>query len=327
MVGVRAAAATVRVGARPPRRRNRVRVPTLWGRGPGGLLIWSRAYDDWVHRQDIRRAVGMDDEQVDLAPVAEFLLTAMSAENCGGCGICATAQATRIATDRVKRVRVFIRLLWMACAMCAATIVGWSPTALPRAATNARTVKGCSRTARRRRHPVDSNVGGSREVPRRVQRPRRRGHAGRRNRCHSSSPTESASHSVSQVQAKGRTSRGDRRRTLTTNQTAVIANETPSGPGRGRKVDHEIACRRRANAIMESSLPAASGWTRPARPADGCKPGRDRAASRRRRLATAVRPGAFTPARSMRTGVDGIVGGTTCPTASRSSQPDHRTAY
>jgi uncharacterized protein (TIGR03083 family) len=43
-----------------------VTMPTLWGRGPGGLLIWSRAYDDWVHRQDMRRAIGMVDEDADL---------------------------------------------------------------------------------------------------------------------------------------------------------------------------------------------------------------------------------------------------------------------
>ena len=69
----------VRLARTVPAPLYRVRVPTLWGKGPGGLLIWSRAYDEWVHRQDIRRALGMDDEQVDLAPVAEFLLTAMSA--------------------------------------------------------------------------------------------------------------------------------------------------------------------------------------------------------------------------------------------------------
>lgn len=57
----------------------RTRVPTLWGRGPGGLLIWSRAYDEWVHRQDIRRALGMPDEEVDLAHVVEFVLNAMRA--------------------------------------------------------------------------------------------------------------------------------------------------------------------------------------------------------------------------------------------------------
>lgn len=57
----------------------RLRVPTLWGRGPGGLLIWSRAYDEWIHRQDVRRALGLPDEQVDLAPASEFLLNAMLA--------------------------------------------------------------------------------------------------------------------------------------------------------------------------------------------------------------------------------------------------------
>lgn len=55
----------------------RTPLPTLWGRGPGGLLIWSRAYDEWVHRQDMRRALGLPDQIVDLTPVAEFALNAM----------------------------------------------------------------------------------------------------------------------------------------------------------------------------------------------------------------------------------------------------------
>lgn len=54
-----------------------VRMPTLWGRGPGGMLIHGRAYDEWVHRQDMRRGLGQPDETVDLAPVAEFLLGAV----------------------------------------------------------------------------------------------------------------------------------------------------------------------------------------------------------------------------------------------------------
>jgi uncharacterized protein (TIGR03083 family) len=55
----------------------RVRVPTPWGRGPAGIAVWVRAYDEWVHRQDVRRALDMPDEGVDVAPVAEFLLTAI----------------------------------------------------------------------------------------------------------------------------------------------------------------------------------------------------------------------------------------------------------
>src|SRR5205823_4044604 len=57
----------------------RLPMPTLWGRGPGGLLIWSRVYDEWVHRQDVRRALGRSDERVDTAPASEFLLNAMVA--------------------------------------------------------------------------------------------------------------------------------------------------------------------------------------------------------------------------------------------------------
>jgi uncharacterized protein (TIGR03083 family) len=56
----------------------RLRVPTFLGRAPLGLLVWSRVYDEWVHRQDIRRALGLPDEDVDLASVTEFLLTAMA---------------------------------------------------------------------------------------------------------------------------------------------------------------------------------------------------------------------------------------------------------
>jgi uncharacterized protein (TIGR03083 family) len=55
----------------------RLRVRTPWGRGPAGIAIWVRAYDEWVHRQDIRRALDMPDEQVDVAAPAEFLLTAI----------------------------------------------------------------------------------------------------------------------------------------------------------------------------------------------------------------------------------------------------------
>jgi uncharacterized protein (TIGR03083 family) len=55
----------------------RVRVPTIFGRAPLGLLVWSRVYDEWIHRQDMRRALALDDEEVDLASPSEFLLTAI----------------------------------------------------------------------------------------------------------------------------------------------------------------------------------------------------------------------------------------------------------
>ena len=54
----------------------RVRMPTIWGRGSGGMLVFGRAYDEWVHRQDMRRAFGQPDEDVDLAPIVEFLFAA-----------------------------------------------------------------------------------------------------------------------------------------------------------------------------------------------------------------------------------------------------------
>jgi uncharacterized protein (TIGR03083 family) len=55
----------------------RVRIPTPWGRAPGGIAFWVRPYDEWVHRQDIRRALDLPDEQVDVASVSEFLLNAI----------------------------------------------------------------------------------------------------------------------------------------------------------------------------------------------------------------------------------------------------------
>jgi uncharacterized protein (TIGR03083 family) len=55
----------------------RTPMPTLWGRGPGGMLVFSRVYDEWIHRHDIRRGLGQPDESVDLAPVAEFLFRAI----------------------------------------------------------------------------------------------------------------------------------------------------------------------------------------------------------------------------------------------------------
>jgi len=55
----------------------RWRVPTYLGRAPLGMLLWSRAYDEWVHRQDIRRALGLPDEDVDLVPAAQYVLAAI----------------------------------------------------------------------------------------------------------------------------------------------------------------------------------------------------------------------------------------------------------
>jgi uncharacterized protein (TIGR03083 family) len=55
----------------------RFRVPTIFGRAPAGLLVWSRVYDEWIHRQDMRRALGVPDEDTDLASPSEFLLTAI----------------------------------------------------------------------------------------------------------------------------------------------------------------------------------------------------------------------------------------------------------
>jgi uncharacterized protein (TIGR03083 family) len=55
----------------------RVRIRTPWGRAPGGIAFWVRAYDEWVHRHDIRRALDLPDEEVDVAPVSEFLLNAI----------------------------------------------------------------------------------------------------------------------------------------------------------------------------------------------------------------------------------------------------------
>jgi uncharacterized protein (TIGR03083 family) len=67
-------AALARVAPRPL---FKLRLPSAWGTEPVGMMLWIRAYDEWVHRQDIRRALGMGDESVDLASIAEFLLKAM----------------------------------------------------------------------------------------------------------------------------------------------------------------------------------------------------------------------------------------------------------
>ncbi|MDP8955793.1 MAG: maleylpyruvate isomerase family mycothiol-dependent enzyme [Actinomycetota bacterium] len=55
----------------------RPRLPSPWGRGPLGIYIWVRAYDEWIHRQDIRRGLGMPDDDVDVEAASEFLLTAI----------------------------------------------------------------------------------------------------------------------------------------------------------------------------------------------------------------------------------------------------------
>lgn len=54
----------------------RMRTPTMFGKGRAELLLWSRVFDEWVHRQDMRRALGLPDEDVDVELAAEFLLTA-----------------------------------------------------------------------------------------------------------------------------------------------------------------------------------------------------------------------------------------------------------
>jgi uncharacterized protein (TIGR03083 family) len=58
----------------------RVRVPTQWGRQHLSLLLWVRAYDEWVHRQDIRRALDLGDEDDGVDPIAQFLLTMIARE-------------------------------------------------------------------------------------------------------------------------------------------------------------------------------------------------------------------------------------------------------
>ena len=69
----------VRLARIIPSRLYQVRMPTIWGREPGGLLIWSRAYDEWIHRQDMRRALGLPDEDADLASVGSFMMQAGAA--------------------------------------------------------------------------------------------------------------------------------------------------------------------------------------------------------------------------------------------------------
>lgn len=66
-----------------PRALYRLRVPTYLGPAPLGVLLWSRAYDEWVHRQDIRRSLGLPDDDVDVAPAVEFVLTAIGIDTLG----------------------------------------------------------------------------------------------------------------------------------------------------------------------------------------------------------------------------------------------------
>jgi uncharacterized protein (TIGR03083 family) len=52
----------------------RMPMRTMYGHGRAGLLLWARPFDEWVHRQDMRRALALPEEEADLAPVAEFIL-------------------------------------------------------------------------------------------------------------------------------------------------------------------------------------------------------------------------------------------------------------
>ncbi len=54
-----------------------IRLPTAWGKAPVSIMFRIRAYDEWIHRQDIRRALGRPDERVDLAHVIELLFVAI----------------------------------------------------------------------------------------------------------------------------------------------------------------------------------------------------------------------------------------------------------
>ena len=58
-----------------PKALYRMRFPTIWGRMPGAFAVWIRAYDEFVHRQDIRRALGLGDDVSDATAIAEFLLS------------------------------------------------------------------------------------------------------------------------------------------------------------------------------------------------------------------------------------------------------------
>jgi uncharacterized protein (TIGR03083 family) len=52
----------------------RMPMRTMYGHGRAGLLLWARPFDEWVHRQDIRRALALAGEEADLAPIAGFVL-------------------------------------------------------------------------------------------------------------------------------------------------------------------------------------------------------------------------------------------------------------
>jgi uncharacterized protein (TIGR03083 family) len=55
----------------------RVKVPSQWGREPLSLLISTRPYDEWVHRQDIRRALDMPDEEDGVGFAGRVLIEAI----------------------------------------------------------------------------------------------------------------------------------------------------------------------------------------------------------------------------------------------------------
>ncbi|MGZ4126904.1 MAG: maleylpyruvate isomerase family mycothiol-dependent enzyme [Actinomycetota bacterium] len=65
-----------RAASLPPRRVASVRIPTPFGRVSLLWLEMLRVYDEWVHVEDIRRALQMpaDDRAATLAPAARFLL-------------------------------------------------------------------------------------------------------------------------------------------------------------------------------------------------------------------------------------------------------------
>jgi hypothetical protein len=80
-----------------PTRLYQVRFPTAWGKVPGAFPVWIRAYDEFVHRQDIRRALGLEDDRVDATQIAEFLLWALPAN-----AMPAAARQTGRGADAVK---------------------------------------------------------------------------------------------------------------------------------------------------------------------------------------------------------------------------------
>jgi uncharacterized protein (TIGR03083 family) len=65
-----------RLAATVPAAAYRAPLPNPWG-PTLGMVLWVRAYDEWVHRQDIRRALNLPDDQTDLDEIAEFLLQAV----------------------------------------------------------------------------------------------------------------------------------------------------------------------------------------------------------------------------------------------------------